>query len=143
MSRRNAKRNIYPEVIKVVQMTYFKTWQTKGDNKYRAVKKTVNGIIYHSQKEANKSVELDYLVKAKEIKSWTRQVKEELRGENGTLICKVYPDFLITHNDGTLEYLEIKSKVTATPIWKLKWRLLQDKLRDKMKTGEVKMTVEY
>lgn len=124
-------------------MTFYKTWQTKGGNKYNAVKKTVNGLQYDSQKEANKSVELDWLKKSKEIKDWTRQVKEELRGENGTLIGKYYCDFLITHNDGTLEYLEIKSKATATAIWKYKWKMLQDKYKDKMKTGEVKLTVEY
>lgn len=124
-------------------MSYYKTWQAKGSNKYHAIKKTVNGLKYDSQKEANKSVELDYLQKAKEIKSWTRQVKEELKAENGTIVGKYYCDFLITHNDGTLEYLEVKSKATATPIWKWKWKMLQDKYKYQMKIGEVKMTVEY
>ena len=122
---------------------FYKTWQTKGLNKYGSVKKNYDGNLYHSTKEANKAVELDYLLKAKEIKGWTRQIKEELKGENGTVVTRYYVDFLIDHKDGTKEYLEVKSKATATPEWKIKWKLLNDKYQDKIKTGEIKLTVEY
>lgn len=120
-------------------MAYFKTWQT-GPTKYRNVKKNYNGFLFDSQKEANKAAELDMLVKSKAIKGYEKQVKEALMGQNGTKVCHYYCDFLLLHNDGTKEFLEIKSKVTATPIWKLKWKLLQDKYKD---DKSVMFTVEY
>ncbi len=84
-----------------------------------------------SNKEAQKAWELDQLVNAGEIKSWKKQVKEELRGENGSLICSYYCDFVIEHNDSMVEYLEIKSPITVTPVFRVKWKLLLDKYKDK------------
>ena len=124
-------------------MTYFKTWQTRSGNKYKAVKTTYGGSIYDSKREVTKAMELNQMVKDKQIKSWEKQVKIELRGEFGTRICNYFCDFLITHNDGTLEYLEIKSKATVTPVFRIKWKLLCDQMQHKMKTGEVKLTIEY
>lgn len=115
---------------------YYKTQQVR---KYRNIKQTYNGYSYDSKKEANKAFELDCLLKAKEIKSWTRQDTIELHGENGSTICKYKPDFTIYHNDGTIEILEIKSKITMTPTWRLKWRLLEDKMKGK---ENIKLTVE-
>lgn len=123
-------------------MSYYKTWQTKENrSKYRSVKKFYNGSWFQSQKEAAKAAELDMLLKAKQIKSYTKQVKEELFGQNGTKICAYYCDFLIIHLDGSLEYLEIKSKATALPEWKIKWKLLQDKYLEDPR--DIRFTVEY
>lgn len=124
-------------------MTYYKTWQTKGQDKYRAIKSTYNGSVYDSKKEAGKAMELTQRVKDKEIVSWEKQVREELFGQFGTKVCTYICDFVIYHLDGTKEYLEIKSKITATPIWRLKWKLLQDKYKSEMKSGEIRLTVEY
>lgn len=112
-------------------------------NKYRNTKQSYDGHIYHSKREANKAWELNQLVKAGEIKSWERQVKEELYGQNGNRICKYYVDFLVYHNDGTKEYIEIKAPITATDTWRLKWLLLEDKYKDEIKRDLIKLTVEY
>jgi len=32
---------------------------------------------------------------------------------------------MIEENDGTFTYLEIKSPITMTPVWKMKWALSQ------------------
>lgn len=109
-------------------------------NKYGAIKQTYNGYNYASKREATKAWELDQLIKAGEIKSYERQVKEELYGQNGTHVCNYFVDFLITHNDGLLEYIEIKSPITATDVWRLKWKLLEDKYG---KDSRYKLTVEY
>jgi hypothetical protein len=116
---------------------FTKQFQTR--NKFHAVKQTYNGYSYDSKKEAAKAFELDLMLKAHEIKSWTRQDRIELRGENGSLICHYKPDFTIYHNDGTIEILEIKSKITMTSTWRIKWKLLEDKLKGK---ENIKLTVE-
>lgn len=123
---------------------YSKTWQTRGSgNKYKAVKQNYGGYIFDSKKEARKAWELDQLVKSKQIKSYQKQVKEELFGQNGTRVCNYFCDFLIIHNDDTKEYLEIKSKITATAIFRLKFKLLEDKYKDQIKQSLVKLTIEY
>lgn len=107
-------------------------------NKYHAKKTEYNGVLYDSKREATKAYELDLLVRAKEIKSWDRQEKISLRGRNGSLICHYLPDFSVIHLDGSKEIIEIKSKPTMTSTWRLKWKLLQDKL----KFSKIKLTVE-
>lgn len=124
-------------------MTYLKTWQTRSGNKYKAIKTSYGGSIYDSKREVTKAMELNQLLKEKKIFSWDKQIKIELRGEFGTRICNYFCDFLITHNDGTLEYLEIKSKATVTPVFRIKWKLLNDQMKDRLKKGEVKLTIEY
>ena len=119
---------------------YLKTWQT---NKYRAKKTTYKESKYASRKEANKARELDQLLKSGKIKSWTKQVKLPLYGRNGTRVCHYFVDFAVTHHDGCVEYIEIKSPVTATDLWKLKWRLTEDEFREEIKNGTVRLTVEY
>jgi hypothetical protein len=117
---------------------YYKTKQI-GQRKFKNIPQTYNGYSYDSKKEAHKAAELDLLVKGKEIKSWTRQDRIALKGENGTTVCHYKPDFTIYHNDGTIEILEIKSPATMTPVWRLKWKLLEDQLRNK---PDMKLTVE-
>lgn len=116
---------------------YFKSFQSRS--KFGNIKQTYNGYSYDSKKEANKAAELDLLVKVKQIKGWTRQQRIELRGQNGALICHYKPDFTIFHLDETLEYLEIKSPITVTPTFRLKWKLMEDKFKlDPL----VKLTIE-
>lgn len=123
-------------------MTYMKLWQT-GRNKYHAKKTMVDGKKYDSLKEGSKAMELGMLKKQKQIKDFESHKKIELYGINGTRVCNYYADFVITHNDGTIEILDIKSKITATPVFKLKWHLLEDKYFSEVKRGEVKLTIEY
>lgn len=89
-----------------------------------------------SKFEAGKAQELALLLKAKEIKGFTEQVKIPLE-VNGFHICNYYIDFVIEHNDGTTEYCETKGY--ATDVWKLKWKLFEA-LYD---LPGNKLTVEY
>jgi len=66
-------------------------------------------------------------IKAKDIKSWERQVKIELTA-HGRHICNYYIDFVVTHNDGTLEYVEVKG--FETDLWRLKWKLFKSKMTE-------------
>lgn len=118
-------------------MFYSKFAQTK--NKYHNVKQTYNGNSYDSKKEAKKAFELDIMVRSKQIKSWGRQDTIELFGENGSMVCKYKPDFTVYHNDGSIEIIEIKSPITMTPAWRIKWKLLCDKLKNQ---PQYKLTVE-
>lgn len=124
-------------------MAYYQNYKP---NKYRNVKQEYNGKRYDSKKEARKAYELDMLKKAGEIKDWKPQHKIainarldsdypiltdtdglELKKQNIEFIhiCNYYVDFLIEHNDGSIEYLEIKSKITMTQTWKLKWKMCE------------------
>lgn len=111
-------------------------------NKYRNVKTSYKGKKYDSLRESRKAFELDCLVKAGEIRSWETHKKIELFGQNGTKICGYYIDFVVTHNDDTIEYIEIKSPITMTSTWRLKWKMLEDKYKDEIKNGVIKLTVE-
>lgn len=103
----------------------------------KAKKQTYNHRSYHSMQEAGYAMYLDQLLKEKKIKSWKPQVKIELFGENGSHICNYYIDFKIEHSDGKTEYVEVKGFATA--IWRLKWKLFNDKFG---KDNNIKITLE-
>jgi hypothetical protein len=85
---------------------------------YRTAKQGKND----SKFEAGKAQELELLKKAGEIKDFKEQVKIPLI-VNGLIVCDYYIDFVITHNDDSLEYCETKGY--ATDAWKLKWKLFE------------------
>lgn len=89
-------------------------------NKYHAKRTEYNGVKYHSKLEAEYAKNLDWRIKAKDISQWGRQIKIPL-AVNDTHICNYFIDFMIIHNDGTIEYVEVKGM--ETPEWKLKWKL--------------------
>jgi hypothetical protein len=103
----------------------------KSANKYHAKSSIYNGIYYHSQLEAGYAQELDLRVKAKDIKSWERQVKLDLR-VNDHHIANYYLDFIVTHNDGRREFVEVKGMETEA--WRMKWAILEATF-DRFKTG--------
>lgn len=72
--------------------------------------------------EAAFAAELDLRVKAKDIKGWDRQVKIPL-DVNGRNIANYYCDFVLHHNDGSDEYVEIKG--FQTEIFRLKRKLFE------------------
>jgi len=76
-------------------------------NKYGNISQTYNGHPYQSKLEAHYAQELDLRVRAKDIKSWERQVRTELY-VHGKKICDYTLDFEITHNDGSTELIEVK-----------------------------------
>lgn len=96
--------------------------KTTAKRKYGNIKKEYNGIIYDSSFEADQAFELDMRIKAKDIKSWERQVKLDLK-VNGQHITNYYIDFIVHHNDGRREFLEVKGFETET--WKLKYRIFE------------------
>lgn len=99
------------------------TWyQRNSRNKYRSVSSTYNGIQYHSKAEAAYAAELDLRKKAGDIKSWERQVKCSI-DVNGYHITNYYIDFVIEHNDGSSEYIEVKG--FETEVWRLKRKLFE------------------
>ena len=91
-------------------------------NKYGAIKREYKGHVYHSTKEATYAYELDLRVLAKDILCWERQIPIRIE-VNGFHVCDVVVDFLITHNDGSKEFVEVKGYATA--IFKLKYKLLK------------------
>lgn len=89
-------------------------------NKYRNKKAEHNGVSYHSKFEAGYAAGLDIRKKTGDIRSWERQVKIPL-DVNGKHIANYFIDFKILHNDGIVEYVEVKGFETDT--WRLKWKL--------------------
>lgn len=90
--------------------------------KYHNIKTEYNGVKYDSRREADFAMELDWRVKAKDIKGWERQIRIPLI-VNGKKICVYVMDFVITNNDNSLEYVEVKGFKTA--VWKLKYKLFE------------------
>jgi hypothetical protein len=101
-------------------MPYFKTY---GNKKWTTAKKcNYDGRQYDSKFEATYAQELTLRKMAGEIKDFDTHKRMELV-VNGYKICDYYIDFVIYHNDGTIEYAETKG--FETPVWKLKWKLFE------------------
>ena len=81
-----------------------------------------NGVYYDSKLEAGYAAKLDILVNGGAIKSWRRQVTVPLTAY-GKQICTYRVDFEITHNDGHIEFVEVKG--FETPVWRIKWKLFE------------------
>ena len=97
-------------------------WRKRIGNKYGNKSQTYEGITYASKKEAGFAQELVFRVRSGDVKSWSRQKKISL-DVNGYHICNYYIDFVIEHNDGTLEYVEVKG--FETEVWRLKWKIFE------------------
>lgn len=98
------------------------TFRVRWGNKYGAKRQEYGGKQYHSKKEAAFAADLDLRVKAGDIKSWDRQKRIPLE-VNGRHITDYYIDFVVHHNDGTTEYVEVKG--FETPVWVMKWRIFE------------------
>lgn len=97
-----------------------------------------NKIGRHDSKfEAGKAQELELRKKGGDIKDFQEQVVIPLN-VNGFTVCTYKIDFVIEHNDGSLEYLETKGY--ATDVWKLKWKLFEALYSS---DPNVILTVEY
>jgi len=110
----------------------------RSSSKLHNIRQTYDGYTYASKLEAKYAMDLDLRLKGNDIKEWERQVKIEL-DVNGEHICNYYIDFIITHNDGILEYVEVKGM--EMPVWRLKWRLFQAIYKDKIEKGEILCTI--
>jgi hypothetical protein len=78
--------------------------------------------VYHSAREAAYAEELDWRIKAGELRSWKRQVPIELR-VNGKLICTYTIDFVEIDRYGKEMWTEVKG--FETPDWRLRWKLFE------------------
>lgn len=100
------------------------TWKSafRKKGKYGNKSQTYNGRTYHSIREANHAEELDWRIKAGEIKEVIPQFKIELR-VNEVHICNYFIDFKVILKDGSTEYHEVKG--FETDVWRLKWKLFE------------------
>jgi len=105
-------------------------WPPKG-NKYNAESQTYNGHKYDSKYEASYAMNLDWRLKAGEIKEWHPHVKIDLR-VNGCHIANYIVDFMIINLDESVEYHETKGFETYN--WKIKWDLFHA-LKDEIEPG--------
>lgn len=92
-------------------------------NKYFAAKKvSVGDKHYDSKFEGKYGFELELSKNAGQIKDFRTHVGIPLE-VNGYHICDYYIDFIVYHNDGTIEYVETKG--IEFPIWRFKWKLFE------------------
>ena len=97
-------------------------------NKYKNNKVEYDGIIFDSQKEAQRYAELKLLEKVGKIKDLKRQVPftliPKILDQNGKVIqraCKYYADFVYTLN-GKLVVEDVKG--VRTQVYKIKKKLM-------------------
>lgn len=98
------------------------TYRQYSANKYHAKSATFQNVTYHSKLEAAYAQELELRKKSKDIKDWQRQVKLDLK-INGQHITNYYIDFIVTHNDDSREFVEVKGLELG--VWKLKWAIFE------------------
>ena len=97
----------------------------KSASKYRNKKVEWRGTLVDSKKERNVAMETDYLLKAGQIKGYSRQVSFPLYA-NGFKICTYIADIVVDHLDGTKEIIEVKSWITdRLSTWRMKRNLLE------------------
>lgn len=87
-----------------------------------AKKSNYDGYIYDSHFEAGYARDLDLLQRAGEIKRWEKQVNIPLI-VNDYEVCKYKIDFIVYHNDGIKEYVELKG--IPFPVGILKFKLFE------------------
>jgi hypothetical protein len=92
---------------------YKENFVNKKKNKMGNQRVTIDGINFDSKKEAKYYVHLKKLKDAGEILDFKRQVSFPLIPDYDHFSDKVkgikyYLDFLVTHKDGRLEYIDIK-----------------------------------
>lgn len=94
----------------------------RSKSKYKNKSKTYNGRTYDSIREANHAEELDWRIKAGEIKEVIPQFKISL--DIGKYhITNYYVDFKVILTDGEIQYHEVKGFMTE--IWRLKWKMTE------------------
>lgn len=114
-----------------------KGFRTKG--KYGNQTKNYNGRNYDSIREANLAEELDWRVKAGEIKEVIPQYKISL-DVNGKHIANYYVDFKCIMADDSVQFIEYKGMELET--WRLKWKLLEA-LLDEIEPGASMIVVKH
>lgn len=94
-------------------------------NKFRAIKTTVDGVTFHSKKEAYRYQSLKLLERGGKILSIELQ-PEFLVIVNGVKICKYIADFrYLDLATGKYVVEDVKSLGTKTPVYRLKKKLVE------------------
>lgn len=97
-------------------------------NKYRNKKIIIDGIKFDSIREGAVYVDLKKQLKMGQIKELELQVpftlQEKFKDEYGACRAITYKaDFVVTHNDGLKEIIDVKGYETVE--FKLKWKMLR------------------
>lgn len=92
-------------------------------NKYGAIKTVVDGITFHSKKEAERYQQLALLESTGKIDNLRLQPRIPLMA-NGVKIGHYVGDFLYSHN-GKEVLEDVKSIATRTPVYKIKKKILE------------------
>lgn len=82
----------------------------------------MDGVRFHSIKEANRFIELQYLEKANEISELKRQIRFDLK-VNENKVCAIIVDHTYLNKDKVQVIEDVKGY--ATDVWKLKWKLIK------------------
>lgn len=102
----------------------------KPYSKYKAVKSTYNGIVFHSKKEKAYAVKLDILKKSfkesERVLEYQTQVKFPVV-VNGFKICTYILDFAVTYMGGRIEYVDVKGMKSgpAYAMFRVKKKLVE------------------
>ena len=96
----------------------------KRRNKYNARKTEYNGHIYDSAHEAQIAQQMDFRLRAGEIRGWIPQVEFNLPGS-----VKYRADFVVLRNDGRYDVVDAKSEATRKDkAYRIKRRQMQEVL---------------
>ncbi len=123
----------YEEFMKMKNMLPPTNKSKPKKNKYSNRKTTVDGITFDSKKEADYYLKLKQQKAAGEIKDFKLQPEYELQPrfkKNGKTYrpIKYIADFIIDHNDGTTEVVDIKGMETEK--FRIKKKLFEYKYQD-------------
>jgi len=91
-------------------------------NKYGNVRTEVDGILFHSKREAARYQELKLLEMANEIQDLMLQPSFELRVEGGKVVGRYFADFKY-HIGKRIVIEDVKGKKTA--VYQLKKRIVE------------------
>jgi len=92
--------------------------------KFNAKKTEYRGELFSSKFEAQCAFELDMRLASNEILSWETQVQIPLI-VNDYVVGNYNIDFVVIRKDGVKEYIEAKGYAGDTPVWRLKWAILE------------------
>lgn len=103
---------------------WWKKREAAKDSKYGAIPtQTADGSKFKSELEATYYNRALVLQQAGEILLIEQVVRFELV-VNGYFVCEYELDFRITYADGRVEHVDVKSKPTVTPLYRLKKKLM-------------------
>lgn len=98
---------------------YKESIKKKKKNKYKSSKCVVDGIKFHSQKEATYYIGLKLMIKSGTVSYFLRQVPIYLPGN-----VKYIVDFQVFYSDGLVRYIDVKG--VETPMFIMKRKQVED-----------------